>query len=48
MPMELMQARAHSKFHETAERVFNEYQASKLAIQKTVAYVKDRQSEIGE
>ena len=48
MPMELMQARANPKFAETAERVFNEYQAMKVAIQKTVQYVKDRQNEIGE
>ena len=47
MPMELMQARANPKFAETAERVFNEYQAMKVAIQKTVQYVKDRQNEIG-
>jgi hypothetical protein len=46
MPMELMQARTSPKFAETAERVNNEYQAMKIAIQKTVQYVKDRQAEI--
>ena len=46
MPMELMQARTSPKFAETAERVNNEYQAMKVAIQKTVQYVKDRQAEM--
>lgn len=46
MPMELMQARSHHRFAETADKVFNELTQVRLAVRKTAQYVKDRQAEI--
>jgi len=46
MPLELMQARSHPKFAETADRVVREMRHLHQVVRKTAMYIKERQSEI--
>lgn len=46
MPLELMQARSHPKFAETADRVVREMRHLHQVVRKTAMYIKERQGEI--
>ncbi|CBY23244.1 unnamed protein product [Oikopleura dioica] len=46
MPLELMQARSHPKFAETADRVVREMRHLHQVVLKTAMYIKERQGEI--